>query len=51
MAGIDKSAQGRRTRTGIWIQNSDAFFAGFVLEEPLLGAIVPRTCQTGEVDE
>lgn len=51
MADIEKSAEGRRTRTGIRIQDCNALLAGFVLEETLLGAIVSRASQAGEVDE
>lgn len=51
IADIDKSAEGRRTRTGVRIQDCNALLAGFVLEEALFGAIVPRAGQAGEVDE
>ncbi len=43
--------RGRRTRTGIWIQDCNALLAGFVLEETLFGAVVPRAGQARKVDE
>ena len=40
-----------RTRASIRVQNGNAMLAGPMLEKPLLGAIVGRAGQTGQVNQ
>lgn len=40
-----------RTGTCIRIEDGDAFLAGRVLEEALLGTVVAGACQASEIDQ
>ena len=43
--------RGKHTRTGIGIQDRDPFLTRLVLEEALLGAIVPRARQPRKINQ
>ena len=50
VSGVLRGAVGARTWASVGVDDGDALFAGTVLEEALLRAIVTSASQTGEVE-
>lgn len=46
-----REMRGELTRTGVWVYNGNSFFASFVLEEALFGAVISSAGETGQVEK